>query len=122
MIRSAIRVLTLVAVAGTLLAGCRATLPVTPVHTLLDDPARFDQHTVRILGDVTRSVSIMGYGAYEVTDPTGSLMVVTKADGAPRKGARVGVEGEFRSAFTLGEQTVAVIVESGRRLVPAGTK
>ena len=31
--------------------------------TLLDDPARFDKQTVRVVGDVTKSLGILGYGA-----------------------------------------------------------
>ena len=42
------------------------------------------------------------------------ITVVTKDNGAPRTGAKVGVEGEFRSAFTLGTESVAVILEQAR--------
>jgi len=35
--------------------------------------------------------------------------------GAPREGAKVGVEGTFRSAFTLGTTTVAAIEETKRK-------
>jgi hypothetical protein len=97
-----------------LLAGCRNDLSVTPVKTLLDDPSRFDKQTVRVAGTVTRSFGVLGYGAYTVDDGTGSISVVTKENGAPREGAKVGVEGEFRSAFTLNSQSVAVIMEHGR--------
>jgi len=97
------------------LAGCKDSgLPLTPIKTLLDDPSRFDKQTVRIAGDVTRSLGILGYGAYEVDDGTGKIPVVTQENGAPRTGARVGVEGEFRSAFTMGTTTAAAIVEKGR--------
>src|SRR5439155_12421943 len=100
---------------AALLAGCKASdLPVTSIKTLLDDPSRFDKHTVRIVGDVTRSLGVMGYGAYEVDDGTGKIPVVTKENGAPRTGARVGVEGEFRAAFTMTTTTAAAIVEKGR--------
>src|SRR6266516_416075 len=98
-----------------LLAGCKASeLQVTSIKTLLDDPSRFDKQTVRIVGDVTRSLGILGYGAYEVDDGTGKIPVVTQDNGAPRTGARVGIEGEFRSAYTLGSTTAAAIVEKGR--------
>ncbi len=101
-----------------LIAGCKASsLNVIPIKTLLDDPSRFDHRTVRIAGDVTRSFGILGYGAYDVDDGTGKMAVVTKANGAPRIGAKVGVEGEFRSAFTLGSTTTAAIVEK-RRYTP----
>ncbi len=96
-----------------LLAGCKGG-QVTTIKTLLDDPARFDKQTVRIAGDVTRSLGILGYGAYEVDDGTGKIPVVTQEGGAPRSGAKVGVEGEFRSAFTMGSTTAAAIVEKQR--------
>jgi len=96
------------------LSGCRGDIEVTPIKTLLDDPARFDKQTVRIAGEVTQSFGILGYGAYRVSDGTGTLPVVTKEGGAPRQGAHVGVEGEFRSAFTLGTETAAVLMEQKR--------
>jgi hypothetical protein len=93
--------------------GCRQTEP-TSIQTLLDDPARFDHQTVRIVGTVTSAVGVLGYGAYRLDDGTGTLTVIARDGGAPRSGARVGVEGEFRAAFTLGTQSVAVLMESGR--------
>ena len=118
--RLVLRALVPAAIAVALLAtGCKQSMDVTTVKTLLDDPSRFDKQIVRVMGDVTKSVGVMGYGAYQVNDGTGAIMVVTKENGAPRQGATVGVEGEFRSAFTLGSETVAVIMEHGRYTPPA---
>ena len=89
----------------------------TPVKTLLDDPARFDHQVVRVAGKVTESVGVLGYGGYELNDGTGTITIVTKSGGAPRTGAEVGVEGEFRSGFTLGTESVAAVVEK-RRFTP----
>jgi hypothetical protein len=94
------------------LAGCQGG--VTPIKTLLDDPGQYDKHTVRVAGTVGHSIGILGYGAFQLDDGTGVLTVVTKEGGAPREGAQVGVEGEFRSAFTVGAQTVAAIAEKKR--------
>jgi hypothetical protein len=94
-----------------LLRGCGGT---TPIKELLDDPARFDGKTVRIAGEVQQSVGALGFGAYEVKDATGSLPVVSETGGAPRAGAQIGVEGTFRSAFTVGSRTAAVLVEKRR--------
>ena len=114
-LRAPCRIFALAVVLGAaLLAGCRSDLAVTPVKTLLDDPSRFDKQVVRVAGKVTRSFGVLGYGAYTLDDSTGSIAIVSKENGAPREGAKVGVEGEFRSAFTLGTQSVAVIVERGR--------
>ncbi len=100
-----------------LVAGCKGNVQVTPIKTLLDDPSRFDKQTVRIAGNVTKSLGILGYGAYQIDDGTGAIAVVSQGGGAPREGAKVGVEGEFRSAFTLGSTTAAVIMEH-RRVTP----
>jgi hypothetical protein len=100
------------ALALALLAGCVAG--VTSIKTLLDDPGRYDKQTVRIAGTVGHSVGVLGYGAYQLDDGTGTLTVVATEGGAPREGAQVLVEGEFRSAFTLGTQTVAALMEKKR--------
>lgn len=94
--------------------ACRGT---TPIKTLLDDPAQFDGKTVRIAGQVQGSVGALGFGAYQVNDGTGTLSIVSEGGGVPRQGAKVGVEGTFRSAYTLGSQSVAVLVEQ-RRYTP----
>ena len=95
-----------------LIAGCKTD--VTTIKTLLDDPPRYDGQVVRIVGDVTGSVGVLGYGAYQVNDGTGTLPVVSEAGGAPREGGRVGVEGTFRAAFTFKTETAAVLVEKHR--------
>jgi len=105
----------ILATTGLLLAAqCKGT---TPIRELLDDPSRFDGKTVRIAGEVKNAAGVLGFGGYEVDDGTGSLPVVSQAGGAPREGARIGVEGTFRSAFTLGTKTGAVLVEE-RRYTP----
>ena len=95
-----------------LLLGCPGT---KPIRQLLDDPSRYDGQTVRIAGKVTEAAGALGFGAYKVDDGTGTLTVVAQGGGAPRVGARVGVEGTFRAAFTLGSQSVAVLMETRRR-------
>jgi hypothetical protein len=105
------RILTALALVMVLAGGCKSA---TPIGKLLDDPGRYDKQTVRVAGTVGQSVGVLGYGAYRLDDGTGTITVVTQSGGAPREGAKVGVEGEFRSAFTLGTQSIAVIMEKQR--------
>jgi hypothetical protein len=108
------RIMSCIALAAMLLvSGCKSN-NVTTIKTLLDDPSRFDKQTVQVAGTVEQSAGVMGYGVYRITDETGTITVVTNENGAPRTGAKVGVQGEFRSAFTLGSQTLAAIVEKKR--------
>ena len=84
------------------------------IKTLLDDPTRYDGKLVRVTGDVGKAVGVFGYGAYQLNDGTGTLNVVTKTGGAPREGAKVGVEGTFKAVFTLGSTTAAGLQETKR--------
>ena len=104
-------VLLLLAALGT--ASCRSN-QTTPIKTLLDDPSRFDGQRVAIQGDVTKAYGVLNYGVYQVDDGTGSIGVATTTNGTPRVGARVGVVGTFRSAFTIGTETAAMIQETKR--------
>jgi len=97
---------------GTLaVAGCKDT---TPIKDILDDPARFGTETLRIQGEVKESVGVLGSGVYELNDGTGTIAVVSKTGGVPRQGAKVGVEGTVRPAFTLGSQSLTVFMEEKR--------
>ena len=113
-LRSFVRFLLLAVLGAVLVAtlGCQGG--VTPIKTLLDDPMRFDGKIVRIAGDVGLSAGALGYGAYQVNDGTGTLGVVSQGGGAPREGARVGVEGTFKAVYTLGTQSAAVLMERQR--------
>lgn len=108
-----------VLVTGLALAGCRATVPIS--H-LLDDPYEFDGRRVKVEGHVTGAVGAFGRGAYTVDDGTGVVIIVSEREfgGVPRAGARVAVTGWFRSLFTLGPVSGAVIVERNRhpRFIP----
>ncbi len=88
-----------------ILAGMVLFLPGCEQKTikhLLADPHRYANHEVGVVGKVVRSYSVLGHGAYEVDDGTGTLWVVAKS-GVPREGARVGVKGTIRVGFNLGE-------------------
>jgi hypothetical protein len=113
--KTTLRTLAVAALASTaLLTGCNKELPVTQVKSLLDDPGQYDKKIVHVAGETSGGMSLMGYGAYMLDDGTGRITIVTKENGAPRDGAKVGVEGEFRKAFTLGIRTGAMIIEKER--------
>jgi hypothetical protein len=100
------------AVGLAFVSACSGT---RPIRELLDNAFSFDTRTVRIVGEVRESVDALGAGVYQVDDGTGSLAVWTKTGNSlPRVGAKINVEGEFRSAFPLGSQTVPVLMEQQR--------
>lgn len=108
--------LALLTASAVLLLSCNEK-DATPIKTLLDDPARFDGKVVRVAGEVQEAAGALGFGAYRLKDATGTLPIVSEGGGAPTVGARVGVEGTFRAAFTFGTESGAVLVEK-RRYTP----
>lgn len=93
-------------------AGCKGA---TPIHDLLSNAAGYDGKTVQVAGDVKNAAGVLGHGVYQVDDGTGTITVVTEKGGVPTQGSKVGVRGTFHSAFTVGTDVVAVIVERDRQ-------
>ena len=81
-----------------LLSAACATKSINQVRA---DPAKYRNQDVTVHGTVAESASVMGKGAYKLTDGDDSLWVVTSG-GAPRKGARVDVTGRVQDGFDLG--------------------
>jgi uncharacterized protein with beta-barrel porin domain len=94
-----------------LLAGCAST---TPIGDLLSDASRYNGKTVRIKGEVTRSVGAIVAGAYQVKDGTGTLTVVSDKASPPPEDSRIGVKGVFQSLVTLGSRSLAILKEESR--------
>lgn len=77
-----------------------ACAPKTIGHVLAD-PQRYANKEIKLKGEVERSYSFLGRGAYELRDHTGRLWIVSDR-GVPREGTRVEVKGTIREAFDLG--------------------
>ena len=70
------------------------------INQVLADPAKYRNDTVTVRGTVVESASVMGRGAYRITDGDQGLWVVT-GGGAPRRGARVDVTGRLQDGYDL---------------------
>lgn len=79
------------------------------LNDLLADPAKYHDRPVTVRGTVAESASVLGNGAYRITDDEQGLWVVTKS-GAPRKGARVEVTGKLQDGYDVSA------LGAGRRL------
>jgi len=71
------------------------------INQIMAEPQRYTNRDVGITGNVVRSFSVLGAGAYQVDDGTGKMWVVAK-NNVPREGARVGVKGKIQDGFNLG--------------------
>jgi hypothetical protein len=93
------------------LSGCAS---VTPIGQLLSDPARYNGKTVKVEGQVKGALGGLGIGAYEVTDNTGTIPVVSQRGDPPPTGSKIGVKGKFQALVTLGIKSLAVLREESR--------
>jgi hypothetical protein len=99
---------------GLLLAigGCQGKA--IPIKDLVANTGQYDGQTVTVAGEVTGAAGAFGAGVFQLNDGTGSITIVTEKGGVPAKGARIGVEGKFHAAFTIGTESVAAIQETKR--------
>ena len=93
------------------LAACAG---VTPIGELLQNSSKYNGKTVRIKGEVGESAGLLGRGAYQVKDNTGSLTVIAATAAPPPKGVTTGVKGVFQALVTLGSKSLAVLQEQSR--------
>jgi len=90
------RLVVFVLVLAAAAAGCGAK----SINQVLADPAKYRNETITVRGTVGESASVMGRGAYRITDGDQGLWVITTG-GAPRKGARVDVTGRLQDGYDL---------------------
>ena len=100
-------------IAGTiLLTACPER---TTIARLEGDPGRYRDREVLVIGTVTNSFGLLGQGAYELSDETGRLWVLTQR-GVPTKGAQVGAVGRFVDGVRWGGRSFgSAIRETDRR-------
>jgi hypothetical protein len=102
---------TALAGALVLLAGCAS---VTPIGELLQNSSKYNGKEVRIKGEVKESAGLLGRGAYQVKDDTGTLTVISEISAPPPSGSKIGVKGVFQALLTLGSKSLAVLRENSR--------
>jgi hypothetical protein len=88
--------------------------PEVTIKSLLDDPNRYANTTVRIRGQVAsvRRMSLLGFGGFALRDDSGAeIMVLTRGTGVPPANEQTTVVGTFRSALQFGDLTVSVLVQ-----------
>ncbi len=102
-------VLSLTLVSVLLLTACPNR---TNIGKILDNPDRYRNKEVAIAGRVTDSygIPVVG-GAYKVDDGTGSMWVINRGGGVPRRGAEVGAKGRVYSGVTFGTRNFGTVME-----------
>ncbi len=114
-----LRAAAFVLAAGAGLAGGGCTH--MTVNRLMAQPARYHNQEVALKGDVIKSVGLLGHGAYQLDDGTGTIWVYSSR-GMPRQGARVKVWGRVKDVVDLGGVMPNLPREVGSGLVMEQTR
>lgn len=88
---------TAVMIFALIMAGCEKK----SINEIRANPSKYANKEVSIVGNVSRSFSLLGRGAYEIDDGTGKLWIISEK-GVPREGARVLVKGTIQDGYSLG--------------------
>jgi hypothetical protein len=91
----------------SLAAACASTVS---IKDILANPRAYAERTVSIEGEVTGMFSLVVVKYFTVNDGTGSINVVTDRP-LPAKGQRIKVTGKVNELFSLGTETVLVLIE-----------
>ena len=101
-----------------LTAGCAARQ--VRVAQLKDQPDRYDQKTIRVVGMVTSSfgIPLVPFQVYNVDDGTGEISVISTSGRTPSRGSRVEVKGKVGEVLVLGGRSIGLhIREEDRKLL-----
>jgi hypothetical protein len=107
MTKASIRVFPLAIAAALLLVACT---PVTPIKNIVEHPRDYAGRQVAVEGEVKGVFSLIVVKYFTLDDGTGSITVVTERP-LPKKGERLKVKGTVEEAFSLGDQTMTLVVE-----------
>lgn len=94
-------------IAMILLMACTRTVP---IKSIVDNPRDYADKKVTIEGEVTGAFSLFVVKYFLVNDGTGEIGVVSEK-ALPNKGQKIRVVGTVKEAFSLGDQTMTILIE-----------
>jgi len=101
-----------VIIAGALaLTACPSKTTVAKIN---QNPSRYQNQQVGLIGTVTDSYGVLGNGIYELDDGTGRIWVMTTR-GVPTKGTRIGASGRVHTGASFGGRTYGLVLQEEQR-------
>jgi hypothetical protein len=86
----------------------------TTISKINQDPGRYRDKQVGLIGTVTDSYGVLGNGVYELDDGTGRIWVVTTR-GVPSRGSRIGVAGRVYTGLQYGGRNYGLGLKESER-------
>src|SRR5216684_2593394 len=103
--------LSAISVSALALTGCPSQTTISKIN---QDPSRYHDKEVALVGRVTDSYGALGKGIYELDDGTGRIWVMTRK-GVPAKGARIGASGKVHTGVSFGGRNYGLVLEEAQR-------
>ena len=103
--------LSAVLAAALFLSACPSKTTISKIN---QDPGRFRDKDVGLIGTVTDSYGVLGNGVYELDDGTGRIWVVT-TQGVPARGSRIGVSGRVYTGLQYGGRNYGLGLKEDNR-------
>ena len=85
---------------------------VVPIRDIVDNPRQFADKNVTVEGEVSGAFSLFVIKYFLVNDGTAEIGVVSDK-ALPRRGQKIRVSGTIKEAFSLGDQSMTILVEDG---------
>ena len=101
-----------------LVSGCAARQ--VRIVELKDQPARYNNKSVRVTGMVTNSfgIPLVPFQIYNVDDGSGEISVISNSGRAPARGTRIQVKGKLGEVAVLGGRSIGLhLREEDRRIL-----
>ena len=101
-----------------LVSGCAARQ--VRIVELKDQPARYNNKSVRVTGMVTSSfgIPLVPFQIYNVDDGSGEISVISNSGRAPARGTRIQVKGKLGEVAVLGGRSIGLhLREEDRRIL-----
>lgn len=92
------------------ITACSGIMPATKISAIQTSPRDFADKQVTVSGTVEDAYSFVLVKYFVINDGTGSLPVISQGF-LPVKGTKVKVTGTVQEAFSLGSQSMVVLLE-----------
>lgn len=107
--------------AGAMLLLFAASAHAVSIGQVLNDPRTYADKTVTVEGQVVGMLSLFVIKYFTLNDGTGSINVITEKP-LPKKGQRIRVTGKVSELFSLGRETLLVLMEQDKDRGKPGTE
>ena len=96
-----------------LLCQCSGLMS-TKIADIRNNPRHYADKEVTVSGEVTETFSLVVVKYFTLRDNTGDITIVTQRP-LPKEGERLKVKGTVRETFSIGSESLLVIVEEPER-------